>query len=124
MVFDNRLSVVLKAALPISTASPLGSFDEFRRGALALSCAGYLGWNRVFYWQIVGHLQILRRFLHRVETGIHGKPNTSCLWARRASGMVRLHKSWSCVWRTCLAVSAEEMIIVVTRPSFRHIMGP
>jgi hypothetical protein len=37
--------------------------------------------------------------------------------------MVRLHRSWSCVWKTCLAVSAEEMIIVVTWPSFRHIMA-
>jgi hypothetical protein len=69
-------------------------------------------------------LHILRRFLHRLETGIHGKPNSSCSWARSASGMVRLDKIWSCVWRTSLAMFAEEMTIVVTRPSFRLIMGP
>ena len=96
MVFDNRLSAVLKAALPIFTASP----DRLLFRVSARSSCTFL--RRIFWLASSAALEnswplhILRRFLHWLETSSHGMPNSPCSWARSASGMVRFDKTWSC----------------------------
>ena len=124
MVFDNRLRVVLKAALPISTASPFRLlWWVSARRSYTFSCR--IAWlaSSVLLANSCS-MHILHSFLHRVETGILAKLNSLCLWARSASGMVRLDNCWSCIWRTSSAIPAEEMTIVVTWPCFTLITRP
>ena len=64
------------------------------------------------------------RFLQRVNAGNH---TIETLWwsaTRPVSGIVRLEKAWSFFWSASLAMSGEEMTMVVMLPSLRVIRGP
>ena len=120
MVFDKRFSEVLKAALPISTASParLLLWISVRSSCTFLHRRFWLA-SRILLANN-SKLHIFLRFLHQVETSIQGKPNSWCLWAWIQFGMVQFENTWSWVWRAPLAMAAKDMTTVVIWPSFAH----
>lgn len=69
-------------------------------------------------------LHIFLRSLQRSETGIKGKLKWSWLRSAIAWGIVLFENKRSCVWRTSWDISAEEITMVVTWPSFISIIGP
>lgn len=54
------------------------------------------------------------------------KDKLNLLWLRtvKASGTGRFESERSWVWSTSLAMSAEDMIMAVTWPNFKVIIGP
>lgn len=69
-------------------------------------------------------LHIFLRSRQRGETRMKDKLNWSWLRTERASGTGLFESKMSWVWRTSLAISAEEKTMVVTWPSFKVIIGP
>ena len=123
-VFDMELSTVMKATRPISTTSPplqhwstwsSNSFTFFcRRICVASSRCG----ANIFV------AESFLRFLQRANVGNHDIETLGWLNTWIESGIVRLDKAWSFFCSASLAMSGEEMTMVVKLPSLRVIKGP
>lgn len=69
-------------------------------------------------------VQILRRLRHLWSATVQASVESGSGWEATTSGTARSEKDWSWVWKICLAVSGEEMMIVFMKPRRRVMSGP